>query len=46
MPIISLICSNWPKILKFPVPVHVVFTLYMLICIDILSQAVNIKITT
>ena len=31
MPIISLICRNWSKILKFPVPVHVVFTLYMLI---------------
>ena len=35
MPIISLICSNWPKILKFPVPVYVMFTLYMLICIEI-----------
>ena len=33
--IVLVICSNLPEILKFPVPVHVVLTLHMLICIQI-----------
>ena len=45
--IMLMICTNWPEILKFPVPVHIVFTLYMLICIEIIkSRPMNIKMNT
>ena len=41
--IILMIYINWPEILIFSVPVHVVFILYMLICIEIIKLADGYK---